>query len=89
MDRRTILAMTGALVSGAAKAQTAPSSQPGDPGEFIALWPGTPPGGAHVKLTAEASELVAPDGFHIRLTSGIQTPGFSSIGRCSPMVLDC
>ena len=38
MDRRTILAMTGALVSGAAKAQNAPGSQPGDPNEFIALW---------------------------------------------------
>ena len=70
MDRRTLLAMTGALVSGAAKAQ--PS---GDP-EFVALWPGTPPGGDHVRLTPQMSELVLPDGFHIRLIAGIQTPGF-------------
>jgi len=76
MDRRTILAMTGVLVSGAAKAQKAPGFQPGNPDEFVALWPGTPPGGAHVNLKAEISELVLPDGFHIRLTSGIQTPGF-------------
>ena len=81
MDRRTImtmtgLAMAGALASGAAKAQKAPGSQPGDPDEFIALWPGTPPGGAHVKLTVEMSELVLPDGFHIHLISQIQTPGF-------------
>jgi acetyl esterase/lipase len=76
MDRRTILAMAGALVSGAAKAQKAPGSQSGDPGEFIALWPGTPPGGAHVNLTAEMSELILPDGFHIHLISQIQTPGF-------------
>jgi acetyl esterase/lipase len=76
MDRRTILGMAGALVSGAAQAQKAPGSQPGDPEEFIALWPGTPPGGAHVNLTAEMSELILPDGFHINLISGIQTPGF-------------
>src|ERR1700761_7209771 len=77
MDRRTIvtglampaLMMNGALVS--AKAQT----PPGDP-EFVALWPGTPPGGAHVKLTAQMSELVLPDGFHIHLVAGIETPGF-------------
>jgi acetyl esterase/lipase len=73
MDRRTVLAMTGALVSGAARAQVAHS---GDPGEFVALWPGTPPGGDHVKLTPQMSELVAPDGFHINLIAGIQTPGF-------------
>jgi acetyl esterase/lipase len=75
VDRRTILAMTGALVSRAARAQTAPSSQLGDP-EFVALWPGTPPGGAHVNLTPQMSELVLPDGFHIHLISGIQNPGF-------------
>jgi acetyl esterase/lipase len=76
MDRRAILAMTGALVLGAAKAQNPPASRPGVSDEFIALWPGTPPGGAHVRLMPETSELVAPDGFHIRLISGIQTPGF-------------
>ena len=37
---------------------------------------GTPPGGAPVNLTTEISELVLPDGFRIRLISGIQTPGF-------------
>jgi acetyl esterase/lipase len=76
MDRRTILAMAGALVSGAANAQGAPGSQPSEPGEFITLWPGTPPGGAHVNLTAEMSELILPDGFQIHLISQIQTPGF-------------
>ena len=70
MDRRTLLAMTGALVSEAARAQVS------QPGEFVALWPGTPPGGAHVNLTPQMSELVLPDGFHINLISGIQTPGF-------------
>ena len=73
MDRRTVLAMTGGLISGAARAQV---SQPGDAGEFVPLWPGTPPGGDHVKLTPQPSELVLPDGFHIRLIAGIQTPGF-------------
>src|ERR1700744_1877115 len=77
MDRRTIigmtgLAMTGALVSSAAKAQPAP----GETGEFVALWTGTPPGGAHISLTPTMSELVLPDGFHIQLISGVQTPGF-------------
>jgi acetyl esterase/lipase len=70
MDRRTLLAMTGALISEAARAQVS------QPGEFVALWPGTPPGGAHVNLTPQMSELVLPDGFHINLISGIQTPGF-------------
>ena len=73
MDRRTVLAMTGALVSGAARAHV---SQRGDAGEFVPLWPGTPPGGDHVKLTPQPSELVLPDGFHINLIAGIQTPGF-------------
>jgi len=77
MDRRTILAMpalamTTALVSGAANAQT----PTGQPGEFVALWPGIPPGGAHIHLTPQPSELAAPDGFQIRLIAGIQTPGF-------------
>jgi acetyl esterase/lipase len=76
MDRRTILAMAGVLASGATKAQGAPGSQQGDSGEFVALWPGTPPGGTHVNLAAKMTELVLPDGFHIHLTSGIQTPGF-------------
>lgn len=76
MDRRTILAMTGTLVSGAAKAQKAPNSGSGDPDEFVALWPGAPPGAPPVDLKPQTSELVLSDGFHIRLVAGIQTPGF-------------
>jgi acetyl esterase/lipase len=76
MDRRTILGMAGALVSGSANAQKATGSQPGDPDEFIALWPGTPPGGAGVKLTLKVTDDVLPDGYHVRVTSQIQTPGF-------------
>jgi len=68
--------MAGALVSGAAKAQKAPDSQLGDSNEFVALWPGAPPGGAHINLTAEMSELILPDGFHIHLISQIKIPGF-------------
>ena len=46
-------------------------------------------GGAHVNLTAEMSELILPDGFHIHLISRIRHRAFSCTARRGPMVLDC
>jgi len=78
MDRREAigLGLAGALVSGAAQAQRQPGYLPGDSEEFIALWPGTPPGGEAIKLDLKVTDAVQPDGFHVRAVSQIQTPGF-------------
>jgi acetyl esterase/lipase len=78
MDRREAigLGIAGALFSGAARAQTEPGALPGDSQEFIALWPGTPPGGEGVRLDLKVTDVVQPDGFHVRAVSQIQTPGF-------------
>ena len=78
MDRREVigLGLAGALVSGAARAQTEPGYLPGDSTEFVKLWPGTPPGGEGIKLTLKVADTVEPDGFHVRAISQIQTPGF-------------
>ena len=78
MDRREMLGLgvAGALVPGAAGAQTEPGYLPGDSQEFIALWPGTPPGGEGIKLDLKVADAVQPDGFHVRAISQIQTPGF-------------
>lgn len=78
MDRRELLGMGlgGALVSGAARAQTEPGSLPGDSQEFIALWPSTPPGGENIHLDLKVADVVQPDGYHVRAVSQIQTPGF-------------
>jgi acetyl esterase/lipase len=77
MDRREMLGMglAGALVSGAADAETEPGYLPGDSREFVPLWPGTPPGGEGIKLDLKVTDAVQPDGFHVRAVSQIQTPG--------------
>jgi acetyl esterase/lipase len=78
MDRRTVigLGVAGALLPKVALAQTEPGFLPGDSQEFIALWPGTPPGGEGIKLELKVTDVVQPDGFHVRAISQIQTPGF-------------
>ena len=78
MDRREMigLGLAGALVSGAADAQIEPGALPGDSKEFVALWPGTPPGGEGITLNLKVTDAIQPDGFHVRAVSQIQTPGF-------------
>src|SRR5258706_5221865 len=79
MDRRTLLAtgLGGALLPRAGWAQEHETGYlPGDSQEFIALWPGTPPGGEGIKLDLKVTDAVQPDGFHVRAVSQIQTPGF-------------
>src|SRR5258708_11652323 len=78
MDRREMLGLglAGALVSGKAWGETETGYLPGDSQEFIALWPGTPPGGEGIHLDLKVTDAVQPDGFHVRATSQIQTPGF-------------
>lgn len=78
MDRREAigLGLAGALVSSAAQAQNEPGYLPGDSTEFVALWPGTPPGGAGIRLELKVTDAVQPDGYHVRAVSQIQTPGF-------------
>jgi len=79
MDRREAigLGIAGALMPGAAFGQTHETGYlPGDSEEFIALWPGTPPGGDDIKLELKVADAVQPDGFHVRAVSQIQTPGF-------------
>ena len=79
MDRRTLLGagLGSALLPAAAWAQPHETGfLPGDSEEFIALWPGTPPGGEGVHLDLKVTDAVQPDGFHVRAVSQIQTPGF-------------
>jgi acetyl esterase/lipase len=78
MDRREMigLGLAGALVSGAAEAQIETGALPGDSKEFVALWPGTPPGGEGIVLNLKVTDAIQPDGFHVRAVSQIQTPGF-------------
>ena len=70
------LGLAGLLVPGAVEAQTEPGYLPGDSQEFVALWPGTPPGGEGIHLDLKVADVVQPDGFHVRGISQIQTPGF-------------
>lgn len=53
-----------------------PGYLPGDSREFVALWPGTPPGGEGVRLELKVVNDVLPDGYRFRAISQIQTPGF-------------
>jgi acetyl esterase/lipase len=78
MDRRKILGLgvAGALLPRTAGAQTQTGFLPGDSQEFIALWPGTPPGGSGIHLDLKVTDAVQPDGFHVRTISQIQQPGF-------------
>jgi acetyl esterase/lipase len=76
VDRRTAigLGLLGTLAAGAAQAQV---DLPGESKEFVALWPGVPPGGEGVRLDLKITEGVLSDGFHFHAVSQIQTPGFS------------
>jgi acetyl esterase/lipase len=78
MDRRKILGLgvAGAMLPRTAWAQTETGFLPGDSQEFIALWPGTPPGGSGIHLDLKVTDAVQPDGFHVRAISQIQQPGF-------------
>src|SRR3954463_5129290 len=79
MDRRTLLGagLGSALLPAGAWAQPHETGfLPGDSEEFVKLWPGTPPGGAGIKLDLKVTDAIQPDGFHVRAVSQIQTPGF-------------
>jgi acetyl esterase/lipase len=82
MNRRKLLGLglAGAsAVSAAIPAQAQnpePGYLPGDSEEFIALWPGVPPGGEGLSLKLNVADAVQPDGFHVRAISQIQQPGF-------------
>jgi acetyl esterase/lipase len=80
MDRREAIGLgVAALTAGAASAQPmrADGYLPGDSTEFVALWPGTPPGGEGINLTLKVTDTPdKTDGYHIRAVSQIQTPGF-------------
>jgi len=80
MDRREAigLGVAGALLPMATSAQTmrADGYLPGDSTDFVPLWPGTPPGGEGIALTLKVTDTLEPDGFHVRVISQIQTPGF-------------
>src|ERR1700761_3872279 len=79
MDRRTLLGagLGSALLPATSWAQPHETGfLSGDSEEFIALWPGTPPGGEGIKLDLKVTDAVQPDGFHVRAVSQIQTPGF-------------
>lgn len=79
MDRRTVLGLGAGLlaVAGQTKAETmnASGALSSDPTEVVTLWPGTPPGGEGVALTAEiverSTDLAA---FHDRFVHKIGTP---------------
>jgi acetyl esterase/lipase len=70
------IGLAGALVPAGGTAQTEPGYLPGDSQEFIALWPRTPPDGEGIHLDLQVTDVVQPDGFHVRSVSQIQTPGF-------------
>lgn len=78
MDRRTLLGMSAmALTAMAAKAETAlpGGTLPSDPTEAVPLWPGTPPGGEGVHLTAEIVERSTDTAaFHDRYMDKIGSP---------------
>ncbi|MDE2133870.1 MAG: hypothetical protein KGJ49_04665 [Alphaproteobacteria bacterium] len=62
MDRRTVLglgmaaAFAGLSRSALAEDMNAAGALSTDPTEVVSLWPGTPPGGEGVKLTAKIAE---------------------------------
>jgi acetyl esterase/lipase len=88
MDRRSLLALSGAAALAlTAKAIAAgpdpahpdwvPSTDrlPGDPTETIPLWPATPPGGDNVHLTLQLLERSpTPGQFHDRFVTNIAAP---------------
>jgi acetyl esterase/lipase len=81
MDRRSVLGLSAATLAAlstkALSADPVPSTDhlPGDPTETIALWPRTPPGGAHLHLTLQLLERSpTPDIFHDRFVTDIAHP---------------
>lgn len=81
MDRREAIGLgllgAAAVATGAqAQAMRADGFLPGDSTEFVPLWPGVAPGGEGINLTLKFTDVVQPDGYHVRSVSQIQTPGF-------------
>jgi acetyl esterase/lipase len=78
MKRRTVLGLgAAALASMGARAETmkADGSLSTDPTEIIRLWPGTPPSGENVHLTARIVERSpTPDVTHDRYVDSVGTP---------------
>ena len=78
MDRRTVLGLGAAvLTTMAARAETMKpdGSLSTDPTETLPLWPGTPPGGEGVNLTARIVERSTdPNTVHDRFVDSVGTP---------------
>jgi acetyl esterase/lipase len=78
MKRRTVLGLgAAALASMGARAEMMKpdGSLSTDPTEIIPLWPGTPPGGENVHLTARIIERsTSPDTIHDRYVDSVGTP---------------
>ncbi len=78
MDRRTVLGLgAAALTAMAARAETMKSdgSLSTDPTEIIPLWPGTPPGGEGLSLTAEIVERSTDtNAYHDRFVHKVGKP---------------
>jgi len=76
MDRRTVLRLGAVALTGlAARAETADGTLSTDPTEIVPLWPGTPPGGEGVSLTAKIVERSTQlDLYHDRFVAQIGTP---------------
>ncbi len=78
MDRRTVLGLGATALTGlAARAENmkADGTLSTDPTEIVPLWPGTPPGGEGVNLTAKIVERSNDtDVFHDRYVTDIGTP---------------
>jgi acetyl esterase/lipase len=81
MDRRTVLGLgAAALTTMAAKAETmkADGNLSTDPAEVVPLWPGTPPGGEGLSLSAKIVERSnETDVYHDRFVTQIGTPSMT------------
>ena len=93
MDRRELMGFAAAAAmsaqafcSKAALAETIATdgSLPGDSKEFVALWPGTPPGGAGIALTLKVNDRQLSDGHPDRTVQQVQTPGFTVYRAAQP-----
>ena len=80
MDRRTVLGLGAATLAGLstrafAEDMNAAGALSTDPAEIVPLWPGTPPGGEGVKLTAKIVERGTDTGiYHDRFVTDVGTP---------------
>jgi acetyl esterase/lipase len=79
LDRRALMAFTASLAMfRGARADIAPvMPQEGDPEREIHLWPGKPPGGAHVKLVQTVAERDNSFGLRDRAVTAITKPTLS------------